>query len=291
MFATLKVYEPSDGFLNAPDIERPQKADNDNYTYEAETTTNIDDMIANLHMRIYDLEKIRWQIRNIWSQYRDGFFDLTALNMNNLNWDTYDISDRTYVFTTFTVRKYTERLEGKKIPVYNLEHLGLYDPQGDRASKPGYEKVQEDSSLLARVITDLMLEHRADAKLIVEDELFRGIKEFDETNHIPFSLVFAAQVFLDINYPLRTHIDRPYKMLMKYLGDVDDEVNELLKLQEYLSSNPSSTRPPETTLTLLSLNGVIKTIKEVNPSFDMQVEAYQHCRISLPTDLKSVVYT
>ena len=53
-----------------------------------------------------------------------------------------------------------------------------------------------------------------------------------ETRKIPFSLVFAAQVFLDIHYELRDKGERPFEdmtMQMKTMGDTIDQHLELQK--------------------------------------------------------------
>ncbi|KAI1466234.1 uncharacterized protein F4812DRAFT_466031 [Daldinia caldariorum] len=77
-FAGLKLYEPSEDFLNAPDIERPKVHEGDSGTYESEPPSSLEDLYIALTMLMNDLNKIRSRTEWIWTNYRDGFFDLAA---------------------------------------------------------------------------------------------------------------------------------------------------------------------------------------------------------------------
>ncbi|KAI4862595.1 hypothetical protein F4820DRAFT_429953, partial [Hypoxylon rubiginosum] len=77
-FAALKMYEPSEDFMDAPDIERPKPSEGTNVTYEAESLTSLEDVLIATTMLINDLNVIRSRVEWIWSNWRDGFFDLAA---------------------------------------------------------------------------------------------------------------------------------------------------------------------------------------------------------------------
>ncbi|KAK8079330.1 hypothetical protein PG994_003137 [Apiospora phragmitis] len=77
-FTDLAVYEPSEEFLNAPDVERPVKVEEDNATYEAETDSSFEEAIFAMTALINDLNRVRAHIRWIWSNFKIGRFDLTA---------------------------------------------------------------------------------------------------------------------------------------------------------------------------------------------------------------------
>ncbi|KAI8626898.1 hypothetical protein F5Y19DRAFT_194089 [Xylariaceae sp. FL1651] len=77
-FLYLSVYEPSQEFVNAPNIERPMKIEDDNATYEAEAETTFEHAIFALTAVIDDMNLIRARIKWIWSNYKIGVFDLTA---------------------------------------------------------------------------------------------------------------------------------------------------------------------------------------------------------------------
>ncbi|KAF7552167.1 hypothetical protein G7Z17_g4489 [Cylindrodendrum hubeiense] len=77
-FSGLQVYEPSQEFLDAPNIERPEKSTEDMVTYEAELQNRFEDAIMAFAMMLDDLDKIRSRIKWIWSNYRDGFSELAT---------------------------------------------------------------------------------------------------------------------------------------------------------------------------------------------------------------------
>lgn len=77
-FATLSVYEPSEEFLNAPDIERPVPVEDDKAIYVAEPLQDLEEALFAYTLMINDLIKIRAQIEWIWTNYRDGLFELAA---------------------------------------------------------------------------------------------------------------------------------------------------------------------------------------------------------------------
>ncbi|KAK7994862.1 hypothetical protein PG990_013635 [Apiospora arundinis] len=77
-FAGLAVYEPSEEFLNAPDVERPEKTEDDKASYEAEQDSSFEEAIFALTALINDLNRVRAHIRWVWSNYKIGLFDLAA---------------------------------------------------------------------------------------------------------------------------------------------------------------------------------------------------------------------
>ncbi|KAK2601422.1 hypothetical protein N8I77_010872 [Diaporthe amygdali] len=77
-FAGLSVYEPSEEFLNAPDIERPAPVKDDNSTYVAEPLQDLEEVLFAYTLMINDLMKIRARVEWIWTNYRDGFFELAT---------------------------------------------------------------------------------------------------------------------------------------------------------------------------------------------------------------------
>lgn len=77
-FANLSVYEPSEEFLNAPDIERPAPVKRDNATYVAESLQDLHEVMFAYTLFINDLMVIRSRIAWIWTNHRDKQFDLVA---------------------------------------------------------------------------------------------------------------------------------------------------------------------------------------------------------------------
>ncbi|KAM5342265.1 hypothetical protein ACJ41O_013231 [Fusarium nematophilum] len=75
-FSGLNVYEPSQEFLDAPDIVRPDNAQGDDAVYEAEALKSLEDAIVAYTIMLNDINKIRSYITWIWSNYRDNTMDL-----------------------------------------------------------------------------------------------------------------------------------------------------------------------------------------------------------------------
>lgn len=77
-FADLSVDEPSEEFLNAPDIERPAPVKEDNATYVAESLQDIDEVVFAYQLLINDLKVIRDRIGGIWASFRNSRLNLVA---------------------------------------------------------------------------------------------------------------------------------------------------------------------------------------------------------------------
>lgn len=77
-FAGLSVDNPSEEFLNAPDIEMPVKVKDDNATYVAEPLQDLQEVLFAYTLMINDLAKIRARIEWTWTNYRKGSFELVA---------------------------------------------------------------------------------------------------------------------------------------------------------------------------------------------------------------------
>lgn len=75
-FGGLTVYEPSEAFLSAPDIQRPTKPEADPVDYAAETPASLEDTMFALWVLMDDMNKVRASIRSIWTIFKDGGFDI-----------------------------------------------------------------------------------------------------------------------------------------------------------------------------------------------------------------------
>lgn len=100
-FQLLSVEEPSEEFLNAPDIELSQKAKGDNASYEAET--GAPDRVAALlawHVLLTEAQNVRRQIQSIWQGYLNDTFDMTAAALaTNIGMQTIgNLSDQLSTF-------------------------------------------------------------------------------------------------------------------------------------------------------------------------------------------------
>ncbi|KAK4223589.1 hypothetical protein QBC38DRAFT_45279 [Podospora fimiseda] len=92
----------------------------------------------------------------------------------------------------------------KRLPLYKPGKYGVYRPKNARKKLSNSRKFLEDKYLVNEMWNELAI-----ASIIenypVQDEMMRGVKEAIKNNEIPYYLVFATQVFLDINHYLRHH--------------------------------------------------------------------------------------
>ncbi|KAI0141898.1 hypothetical protein GGR57DRAFT_519874 [Xylariaceae sp. FL1272] len=78
-FAGLSVEHPSQEFLDAPEVERPTKAKNDNATYEVVADTSSEHVMFLLMLLVHDMNYIRCILQHVWSGYKSGHYELVAV--------------------------------------------------------------------------------------------------------------------------------------------------------------------------------------------------------------------
>ncbi|KAI1101578.1 hypothetical protein F4804DRAFT_315490 [Jackrogersella minutella] len=150
-----------------------------------------------------------------------------AKNQKHPGYDAYDIANENYISTY----KLVEWLLYMGISS-RKQGSSSYDPRSNRASKSGYEKFGDDRALLVNIFTELMIvTHRVD-DYPIEDEFLRGINEATSTGKIPFYLIFAAQVFLDIHYILRESVEQGHEKLWENLKSFERGLQEYFKFHK-----------------------------------------------------------
>ncbi|WQF76843.1 hypothetical protein CDEST_01857 [Colletotrichum destructivum] len=305
-FAALSVDEPSqaslEAFRNAPH-ERPAPRDEDPASYEAEPQTSIEDVLFAFTVLVNDLDRIRARIEWIWSNHRDGKFDLAAAavatntaisvargmieevaplldaqdrgvsgvlnkfylmiclrkgyaveqvyladSKDNFNYDMYDTADQCYMVAFRLLQSFADVLHPRHLPLIKEGMFGEYNPDTDRASKTGREKFQEDTILLMEFFTELITVIRLIPSYPVDDEFLREMRKFEKAPVVSFSLVFAAQVFLDIHHTMRAATRASFKAMVKEATVMDNslerhlEFHERLKITNWPASNDRALR-------------------------------------------------
>ncbi|RSL44738.1 hypothetical protein CEP54_014559 [Fusarium duplospermum] len=277
-FDALEVYEPSQDFLDAPDIPRPQAAGQDAAIYEADPSPTLEDALVAFGMMCKDLSEIRQFISSLWSllvspdddeddgvdpavvavvtntaiefaaniiedmspifKEHGGAFIICQHYMarilnpkdesleefrkrmsESLNQDEhYDLSDSCYYFVGSLLHTLAAVPWQGSTGLYPEGHFGVYDPESDRTSKTGRQKYQEDTIIIGELYMEALalVHHIPDYP--ITDEFIRGVKEFKETNEIPFSLIFAAQVNLDIHHTVRGYAETSVATHLKRLS-------------------------------------------------------------------------
>ncbi|OBR02075.1 Ank-repeat protein mbp1 [Colletotrichum higginsianum IMI 349063] len=294
-FAALSVEEPSQAFLdafrNAPHA-RPEPRGKDPVSYEAEPQTSLEDVFFAFTVLVNDLSRIRSRIEWIWSEHRNGIFDLAAAavatntaisvargwiedispllgaqdgglegilntfyfmacrrngfaveqvyladSRDNFNYDTYDVADGCYVVAFRLLQGFAAVLNPRDLPIIKEGMFGKYNPNSDRASKTGREKFQEDTILLMEFFTELITVVRLIPGYPVEDEFLREMRRFDKTPVISLSLVFTAQVFLDIHHTMRAATRRSFEAMVKETSVMDNSLGSHLEFHKHLKIN------------------------------------------------------
>ncbi|EGU86463.1 hypothetical protein FOPG_17079 [Fusarium oxysporum f. sp. conglutinans race 2 54008] len=300
-FSGIKVYESSPELLDVPDIERPKNAQGDDTIYEAEPQTSLEDALVAYTIMVNDLNQIRSYIEWIWSNNRDGYFDLanaavatnTGINLARnlidqvlpifkdhggactilekfsficarrdgfseddiLSWgpagkdeDIYEVADKTYLNASLLLDGLARVLPPNHLPIYKEGMFGMYDPQSDRTSKKGQAKFKEDLIILSEFFTEAVTLARLVPNYPAEDEFIRGIRELDTTGNIPFHLVYATQILLDVHHTIRDRASNALDSLLKHTTTMDDELSshiefhENLKIENWPASNERALR-------------------------------------------------
>ncbi|KAK8149329.1 hypothetical protein G3M48_007417 [Beauveria asiatica] len=162
---------------------------------------------------------------------------------NNFNYDTYDEANETFFMSFHLLKAFQGVIDPGSIPLYKDRFSGKFDANSDRAKKSGASKFHDDRALLMPVLEDLTTIALKLPNWPVHDELLRGIKELVRNDRIPFYLVFAAQVFLDVTYTLGPEIERGWKIFKGHtnfiVSDLKSyfEFHEKLKLRTWEPSN------------------------------------------------------
>ncbi|KAF5647060.1 uncharacterized protein FTJAE_1891 [Fusarium tjaetaba] len=246
-FSGLNVYEPSQEFLDAPDIVRPQKTQDDENLYEAEPQNTLEDAMIAYAVMLDDLTHIRSNIKSIWANYKDGFHDLaTAARVTNTGIDLA----RNLVEPILPIfephggacavsKKFS--IVFAMMKGFSITQVKAWGPKGgnekiDRSRKNGHQKFNEDQIILSEYFTEAVTLARAVQNYPVEDEFIRGIRELDKTDKTPFYLVFATQILLDVHHILRAHTASVFETLSSHTSAMRNDLNQHMKHHQNLKS-------------------------------------------------------
>ncbi|KAM3504405.1 hypothetical protein MY10362_003566 [Beauveria mimosiformis] len=173
--------------------------------------------------------------------------ELTTENVkDNFNYNTYDEANETYFLCFRLLEGFQGVLEPGRIPLYHDGFFGAFDAKSDRTKKSGAGKFHDDRALLMPVLTDLITIVLQVPAWPVHDELLRGMKELVQNGRIPFYMVFAAQVFLDVTYTLGSDIERGFQSFTQHTNFIVNDLksyfdyHEKLKIRSWAPSNDQS---------------------------------------------------
>ncbi|MCJ1407255.1 hypothetical protein MMC19_001326 [Ptychographa xylographoides] len=105
---------------------------------------------------------------------------------------------------------FTRVLQPKHIPIAKRGYYGVYDPKSERKNMTYRQKMAEDKIILLEILPTLCILGQARHTLFALDGVSEGLGNLYRTKKIPLWLVFATQVFLDINHAMRDQIGEAY---------------------------------------------------------------------------------
>ncbi|KAL6789520.1 hypothetical protein GGI42DRAFT_337568, partial [Trichoderma sp. SZMC 28013] len=257
VFNALAVSEASPSLLDA--------LGGDEAVYEAEPQTSLENAIVAYTMMMNDLQDNISHIRWIWENYKKGLFTLsgaavatdTAIDLarnvteevtplfkdhngfpgmihmylseeDNFNYDLYEIADEVYMNVFRMLHSFAGTLVQSDVPIYEDGTFGSYDPTSNRDLKTGRQKFTEDKILLLEFFTELITVARHILDYPAKDVFLCGMVELSKTGAVPFYLIFAAQVFLDIHHILRDQAALSSEQVLRQVTRMNSELEKHL---------------------------------------------------------------
>lgn len=99
--------------------------------------------------------------------------------------------------------------------MYKPGTYGTYDPRADRSKISNRQKFKEDKITLCEILPDFSLLSTTPRRAPTNDEFTRGLCQAFKTGKLTLSVIFAAQIFLDIHHILRDNVDCGFRDLCR----------------------------------------------------------------------------
>ncbi|KAK0666605.1 hypothetical protein QBC41DRAFT_397761 [Cercophora samala] len=214
---------------------------------------------------------------------RKGYSIMQALDEDHRY--AYDVANDTYLIAFQLLISVQKVLDPNNLPLYKDGLFGEYDPSVDRERLASTEKFVEDRILIMEMFTELVAVTRMVANYPVQDEFTRGIAEMakmGKTGDLPFYLVFAGQIFLDIHHCLRADATRPFQRLMNELSMQNGTLSSHLKFHEKLKI---SNWPASNDVALQQMMKKMAWIQQ-DPVYLVKVKTYTRMRVPVPQSME-----
>ncbi|KAM6523044.1 hypothetical protein FSOLCH5_003669 [Fusarium solani] len=202
---------------------------------------------------------------------------------DNFNYDLYDMANECYVVAFRLLNSFVDVLDPRDLPLIKEGMFGKYDPNSNPASKTGREKFQEDQILLMEFFTELITVIRLIPNYPVEDEFLREMKVLEKSSTVPFSLVFAAQIFLDIHHTMRAVTRQSFVTMVDEVTIMDNSLgrhlgfHENLKIQNWPASNDHQLR---------ELSRLMKWMGK-DPVHGAKARVYTRAGLPIPSEMEA----
>ncbi|KAL1615821.1 hypothetical protein SLS56_011687 [Neofusicoccum ribis] len=294
VFAHLTVSEPSEAFINAPDVARPtlpeadyqfEQADSGRSLHAAAITTNtalefarrLEEDAAGLFEKHGGMKHMLhvWYMATCQEQSKDPNY--RAQPGDALNFEVYD-AVTPFMWPTYQhLHAFVKLVGPTNIPIYKEGFYGTYGPSSDRRKKTAKQKHQEDTIILMSLLPEFALLCRMRDTLPIEDELVRGLHAAFTTHRLTLSTVLATQSLLDTHQHLRAHTPRGLTDMEKTAAHIFDPVSQHRAFHATLTI---ATWPPSNDAVLDQLDHRIQTWAKGDPIRDASL---RHHRPPQPT--------
>ncbi len=153
---------------------------------------------------------------------------------DDMNFEVYGDAVQIFLPTCMILSGFKNAIRPGILPRYNPDSFGVYNSSTNRASKSSRDKFVEDKVLLLDILPEFCVFSQLPEGIPAEDEMARGMRRLYNDKDLPVWLIFAAQVFLDINHALRQQVSIGYDDLVKSAKYVENNIHQVLKFHENL---------------------------------------------------------
>ncbi|MCJ1251850.1 hypothetical protein MMC30_009088 [Trapelia coarctata] len=122
------------------------------------------------------------------------------------NYQMKEIGEFFFLPVYLLLEAFSRVIQPGGMPEAKKGHYGTYNPKADRGKMSYRQKIMEDKILLLENLPSFCLLGQARHDVFVLDELTAGLGNLYKKKEIPLWLVFAAQIFLDVNHIMRDRI-------------------------------------------------------------------------------------
>ncbi|RGP65172.1 hypothetical protein FLONG3_9325 [Fusarium longipes] len=250
-FVGLDVYEPSDEFLNAPNIERPEFSIDDPFVCEFDPSESLEEALVAYYSPVGMTKMIRMHdpavlavVSNTAIEFgKEIFIDdvtptfekhggLKAIARHYLADVVYENFTFNFSFVFDVLEKLAQVPRQGKTDIHPDGHFGEIDLDTPWQSKSTEEKMNHDTAIISELWLEALAIAYSLSKYSTTDEFIRGVQEFRKTKKIPISLVFAAQITLDINHAVGKYAETSIETLLTRLRYMSKSIRDHYKFLE-----------------------------------------------------------
>ncbi|SCN72209.1 uncharacterized protein FFB20_04136 [Fusarium fujikuroi] len=128
------------------------------------------------------------------------------------------------------------------VGIYPDGTFSVLDPDTGWEDKSMSQRLTEEQVILAELWTEAMALVYQVPDYPFSDEFIGGVKEFEETKQVPFSVIFAGQVILDVYKVIGSYAESSVDTLLKRITNMNEELKAHIEFQKDIKSPHWSSR-------------------------------------------------